>query len=115
MIGPIVGAFLLIVGAFITLASAVGLVRFPDTLSRAHALSMGATMGVLFAMLGVALALWDLSAAGKALLTVVFMFLTAPVGSHMLGRAAYLFSKPPVQVKSDELKGQCAELERERG
>lgn len=98
-----VGAVSLVVGAILTLISAIGLVRFPTTLSRAHALGLGSTAGVLFVMFGVVCALSDLGAAAKAILTVIFLFLTSPVGSHMLGRVAHQVFPESDRLTVDEL------------
>ncbi len=111
MILEITAAVFMVAGAFFALASAIGLVRFSDTFLRAHALGMGATVGILFGMLGVILALTHLGAGAKGLLTVGFIFLTAPVGSHMLGRAAYMFLRLPSSLRLDELAEHRVEMD----
>lgn len=98
-----VAALLMVLGSLFLLVSALGVVRFPDSLARAHALGVGATLGAPLVLIGVVLGLSDLGAGAKALLTIVFVFLTSPVGSHMLGRAAYRFSNMPAFLGKDEL------------
>jgi multicomponent Na+:H+ antiporter subunit G len=107
------GVFLILLGSLFTLASSLGIVRFPCTFTRAHALGVASTLGIFCVMSGVVLAQGALAAGGKAFLTVVFIFLTSPVGSHMLGRAAYLFSKKGSDFERDDLSGHIAEPEPE--
>ena len=89
--GPIGAALvvvLVLVGAFFLVVGTVGLLRLPNVYNRLHATSKATTLGVS----GIALAAWVyFGPAGtglKALVTVLFLFLTAPTGSHMISRAA---------------------------
>jgi multicomponent Na+:H+ antiporter subunit G len=107
----VLAAILIVIGSLLALAAAIGVVRFPDTLSRSHAMGVAATLGILVTMLGVVFGLSDLGAGGKATLTVLFVFLTSPVGSHMIGRATYLFGKRPAQLVRDDLRDHQDELE----
>jgi multicomponent Na+:H+ antiporter subunit G len=57
-------------------------------------------------MLGVALHFGDFAIGVRALAIVVFMFSTAPVAAHMIGRAAYLSGVPLWEgTLSDEMRG----------
>jgi len=109
-----IGVVFILLGSLLTLASSLGIVRFPCTFTRAHALGVASTLGILCVMFGVVLAQGALAAGGKAFLTVVFIFLTSPVGSHMLGRAAYLFSKQGSDFERDDLSGHIEEPEPEK-
>jgi multicomponent Na+:H+ antiporter subunit G len=97
---------LLLVGAIFMLLAAIGLARMPDVFTRMHSSTKSATLGVSFIMLGVALFFNDFAISARALAIVVFMFFTAPVAAHMIGRAAYLSR---VQLwegtLSDEMQG----------
>ena len=53
------GALSLAAGSVFALASALGLVRFPDPLSRMHAATKPAVFGLLLVLLGVTLTLRD--------------------------------------------------------
>ncbi len=85
----LVSSVLLLSGVFLSLVAAVGLVRLPDVLSRMHAATKPATLGLLLITVGAALRMQDASDAVKLLLVAAFQFLTAPVAAHMIGRAAY--------------------------
>ena len=82
-------ALLLIVGAFFALLAAVGLVRLPDLYTRMHAASKAGTVGS--GLLLIALAIHDGGGgtASRAMAGVVFFLLTAPIGAHLLAKAAY--------------------------
>lgn len=70
------------------LSAAIGVLRFPDALTRMHASSKVATMGGSLALLAVAL---DAASAGvvlRAVFAIGFLILTAPIGAHLMGRAA---------------------------
>lgn len=83
--------FALAVGSFFSMVSAVGLLRLPDVYSRLHAVTKATTLGTagLLVASGV-LALGQGSLPFAECLTILFIFLTNPVGGHMIGRAAYL-------------------------
>lgn len=75
--------------AVLSVAAGVGILRFPDALSRLHAATKPQILGVLLVI--TAIALDQRSVATLLALIPVFIFqaLTAPVAAHMVGRAAY--------------------------
>jgi multicomponent Na+:H+ antiporter subunit G len=97
---------MLVIGAIFMLVAAIGLARMPDVFMRMHSSTKSATMGVGFIMFGVALYFNDFAISARALAIVVFMFFTAPVAAHMIGRAAYLSRvKLWEGTLSDEMEG----------
>ena len=88
MIDILAGA-LLICGASLATVAAIGIVRFPDVLSRMHAATKPQTVGLLLILTGLALRLRDLSDITIIVLIGLFQLLTAPVSAHMVGRAAF--------------------------
>src|SRR3712207_9490126 len=72
----------LIAGAFLCLTAGLGLLRFPDVLSRMHAGTKPQVLGVLLVMVGGAIRLQGWSATWMLLLVAVFQLLTAPVRSE---------------------------------
>ncbi|MCW2840365.1 MAG: hypothetical protein JWR55_1848 [Aeromicrobium sp.] len=80
---------LLISGALLATVAAIGIVRFPDVLSRMHAATKPQTVGLLLILAGLALRLQDLKAITILALIALFQLLTAPVSAHMVGRAAF--------------------------
>lgn len=85
----VVGALILLLGAVLCLAAAVGLARFPDVLTRMHAATKPQTLGLLLVVTGVAVSLREPRALGLLLLVAVLQLLTAPVAAHLVGRTAY--------------------------
>jgi multicomponent Na+:H+ antiporter subunit G len=79
----------LLAGAFLCLTAGLGLVRFPDVLSRMHAGTKPQVLGVLLIMVGGTIRLSSWSAAWMLLLVAAFQLLTAPVSAHMISRVAY--------------------------
>ena len=79
----------LLAGAFLCLTAGLGLVRFPDVLSRMHAGTKPQVLGILLVMVGGAIRLQGLAAAWMLLLVAAFQLLTAPVSAHMISRVAY--------------------------
>ncbi|MGY1635601.1 monovalent cation/H(+) antiporter subunit G [Geodermatophilus sp. SYSU D00742] len=79
----------LLAGAFLCLTAGLGLVRFPDVLTRMHAGTKPQVLGVLLIMVGGAIRLNGWSATWMLLLVAAFQLLTAPVSAHMISRVAY--------------------------
>jgi multicomponent Na+:H+ antiporter subunit G len=79
----------LVVGALMSLAAAIGLLRFPDLLSRMHAATKPQVFGLLLLLTGLGLQLRSWAVAPLLLLAWLFQLLTVPVSAHMVGRAGY--------------------------
>ncbi len=88
-------AILVVSGALFTLVAALGVLRLPDILIRMHASTKAGTLGCGLFLL--ALAVYsggDTGVIARAVAAFVFILLTAPVGAHMIGRAAYRTGVP---------------------
>lgn len=83
------GAVLLLIGAFLCLTAAIGLLRLPDVLSRMHAATKPQTLGLICVLAGIALSLRQPTVFGLLVLIAMLQVLTAPVAAHMVARAAY--------------------------
>ena len=106
MILEVVGGAMLVVGAILALIAGIGLQRFPDVFARMHAATKTATLGLALVLGGAALLVPDVGSTTKLLLVIALQFATAPVGSHLVGRAAYRAGtelSPATEV--DELAG----------
>ena len=89
MIIDIISAALLLTGCLMAVTAAIGLVRFPDTLSRMHAATKPQTFGLLLILLSAVLRLGDSVDSGMLILAGLFALITAPVVAHRIGRLAY--------------------------
>ena len=85
----LITAVLLCLGCLFCLLAAVGMIRLPDTLIRMHAATKAGTLGAGLILAAVAVRFGEVGTVLKALLTLVFLYLTAPVAAHLIGRAAY--------------------------
>ncbi len=82
-------AVCLVLGGFLSLAAGVGLVRFPDALSRLHAATKPQVLGLIFVLAAIALESRSWSTLLVLAPILLFQVLTAPISAHMVGRAAY--------------------------
>ena len=82
-------AVCLVVGALMSLAAAIGLVRFPDLLTRMHAGTKPQVFGLLLLLTAVALENRDPVMIPLIALGWIFQLLTVPVSAHMVGRSTY--------------------------
>lgn len=85
----ILSAICLLLGAALSLAAGIGVLRFPDVLSRQHAASKPQVLGLLLILVGVGLRLRTGLDITTLVLVALFQLTTAPVAAHMVGRAAY--------------------------
>ncbi len=100
---------LIVSGATLTLIAAVGLFRFSDILSRMHAATKPATLGLVLILSGTILALPRPQPVAKLVLVILLQFITAPVGAHLIGRAAFrqgadLASGTVVDAESERMR-----------
>ncbi|KNH17746.1 sodium:proton antiporter [Arthrobacter sp. ZBG10] len=82
-------AVFMIVGAIMSLGAAIGLLRFPDLLSRMHAATKPQVLGLflLLAAIGLQMRTWWVWPV--LVVAWIFQLLTVPVSAHMVGRAGY--------------------------
>ena len=106
MIREIISLLLILVGTTFILISAIGVVRMPDLYLRMSSSTKSSTLGVGMIMLAIAVHFAELGIFTRALATIVFLFLTAPVSAHMIGRAGYFKGVPLWSgTRYDHLKG----------
>jgi multicomponent Na+:H+ antiporter subunit G len=100
----------MLIGAFFMFVAAVGVVRMPDLFLRMSATSKSATLGAACVLLAAAVHFNDFGITTRAVATIAFLFLTAPVAAHRIGRAAYFLGVPlwPGTVR-DDLRGKYDE------
>ena len=79
---------LVLLGAGFVLVAAIGVVRMPDLPMRMHAATKAGTLGAGLILVAVALVFADPGVTVRAVATVAFLFLTAPISAHVVGRAA---------------------------
>lgn len=108
----------LLAGALLTFIAGIGMVRFPDLLSRMHAASKPQVLGLIFVLIGFGLKLLsvetDVFSVGSLILVALFQIVTIPVAGHIAARVGYrtdLIRRDLLSV--DELAEQIDRQERE--
>lgn len=105
----------LVLGSLLCALSGLGVLRMPDMLTRMQASAKTGTLGV--ALIALACALWwapvasreseasALELIARCAFVVVFLMLTAPVGAHVIARAAHRRATPlSPRTRVDQLR-----------
>jgi multicomponent Na+:H+ antiporter subunit G len=82
-------AICMLLGALPAVSGALGIVRFPDVLSKTHAATKHQVLGLILMLTAVGLRVPSWGTVSTLLLIAAFQVLTLPVAAHMIGRAAY--------------------------
>ncbi|GGD27263.1 monovalent cation/H(+) antiporter subunit G [Flavobacterium orientale] len=93
-------------GAIFILLAGIGVLRMPDLYLRISVTTKAATLGIGLVLLSAGIYFNDSSITTRVLAIILFMFLTAPVGAHLIGRSSY-FTGIQLWKKSlmDDLEG----------
>jgi monovalent cation/proton antiporter MnhG/PhaG subunit len=97
----VIGVAVMAVGAGFCVLAAWGVVDFPSPISRMHAATKSASLGLALLALGSGVASGSWGLTGIGVLVAVFLFVTAPISGHLLGRAAYLAGQAGHLVHDD--------------
>lgn len=83
----IIFIILIFLGAAFMLIAAIGLIRFTDLYSRMHATTKATSFGLLLLIIGVSLFFNTGTVWIKALMVIVFIYLTAPLAAHSIAKS----------------------------
>ncbi|PXW29062.1 monovalent cation/H(+) antiporter subunit G [Nocardia sp. 348MFTsu5.1] len=89
MISDIFVSILVLTGSLLAFTASIGILRFPDTMTRMHAATKPQTLGLLLVLAGAGIRLWDTVDFGMLVLSGIFALITAPVIAHRVGKLAY--------------------------
>ena len=84
----ILGTVVMMLGSFLFLVAAMGIVRLPDVYCRSHALGKATTLGIVLLLVGYGLRVPEASWL-KILVIVLFQMVTVPVAAHLFCLMAY--------------------------
>jgi multicomponent Na+:H+ antiporter subunit G len=84
-----VTAVFLVLGALMSLTATIGLLRFPDLMSRMHAATKPQVLGLFLLLAGIGLQMRQWWVWPVLVVAWIFQLLTVPVSAHMVGRAGY--------------------------
>lgn len=102
----IVIAIIVSIGALFVLLAAIGVLKMPDLFLRISVTTKAATLGVGLMLVGVTIHFSDFYTTTRSIAIVLFVLLTAPIGAHLIGRAAYISGVPLWKNnRIDQLKG----------
>jgi multicomponent Na+:H+ antiporter subunit G len=97
---------LMLIGATFYALAALGTVRMPDLFTRMQPATKAATLGISCMMLALACYFGRTGVTLRAVATIAFVFVTAPVTAHLIARSAYFVGVPLWQgTLFDELRG----------
>ena len=80
---------LILSGIFFLTLGVTGLLKFSNAMNRMHATSKASTLGVGFTVVAAAVKFYPDGVYLSSILVLIFMFMTAPTGAHMIARATY--------------------------
>ena len=78
---------LIFLGSAFMLMASIGLLRFTDLYSRMHATTKATSFGLLLLIIGVGLFFSVCMVWLKALMIIVFIYLTAPLAAHAIAKS----------------------------
>lgn len=87
-------AAFLVAGGIFACGAGLGILRFPDVLMRAHASTKAGTLGAGLVLIGVVIHFSEVGVVLRAVVTITFLMLTAPIAAHIICRAAYHQGQP---------------------
>lgn len=89
MINEIVGMVFICIGITFDFFGVLGLIRLPDVYNRLQAATKCVTFGSAGILLGILIRQGFTDFGVKALLGIIFIFLTSPVAAHAIARASH--------------------------
>lgn len=89
-------------GGIFLLIGGTGLIRLPDFYSRMHAAGVTDTMGAGMVMVGLMFQGGLTQTTVKLILTILFIYFTSPIATHMLAKAAKHGEHKPLLNKQGE-------------
>lgn len=93
MLAEIFEVAALMLGLAFCLLAGVGILRMPDIYTRMQASTKAGTLGIACIIVAVAVHFGDAITALQAGLVIAFLFLTAPIASHLIARSVYFYGK----------------------
>ncbi len=90
------------IGTIFLLISAVGILRLPDVLTRMHAAGIATTLGITCLLLGTGLHFFAEGQMLRMIALIILFFVTAPIATTTMARAAYRTSSSDQFVLSHD-------------
>lgn len=94
MTSEIIASILLVSGGFFCLVAGIGIITLNDVYARMHAATKAGTLGLALICVATMILATTWLQLLEALFVFLFMIMTAPVGAHLIGRAAFRTRAP---------------------
>jgi len=108
MMSEWIASFFLIAGALFMLIASIGVLKLKDAYQRMHAVTKAPSLGAVLMILSTIVYFHDVWLAIEGLLVIAFIFMTNPLGTHMLGRVSHLMH---IQKSNDTILDEFVEEE----
>jgi multicomponent Na+:H+ antiporter subunit G len=107
-------SILLMTGSLFMLVAAIGVVKLPDVYMRMHAITKAASLGAILMLAAVFLRYPQWVVGIEAMMVVLFVIFTSPIGAHMIARVSHRMKVPigegyVMDELQDEVDRQSAE------
>lgn len=101
LLAEIIGIAFLAAGLFFFAAGTLGLIRFPDVLTRMHATTKCDTLGAGLILVGLMFFSDSVYLMLKLAVIIVFLWIANPTAAHYMARAVYRTERSDDHVSSD--------------
>lgn len=91
---PILTNFFLTLGVIWVLLAGIGILKFKNFFYKVHVVGKGPSLGILMILIGLCFHFGDMTTVVKSLTIAIFVFITVPIGSSLLGLSEYERSGP---------------------
>jgi multicomponent Na+:H+ antiporter subunit G len=106
---------LLVIGSVFIFLSGIGIFKMPDTFMRMQVATKASTLGLACLLVALAIHFHRPEIYTRCILIIAFIFLTGPVGAHMIGRASYFIGvKIHDKTQVDEMKNLIVQYQDEK-
>lgn len=106
-IRSLISAVLLISGIAFMMVSAIGVIRLPDFFSRLHASSIGETLGMVLAGVGLIVYHGINLTSVKIVMILIALFLVNPLGTHLISKSAIEGGHAPWKEEDEHADISC--------
>ena len=100
----VVAAIFILGGIVFFIGSAIGMLRLPDFYTRVHASGNSETLGCMLSFIGLMIYEGPTLTSLKMAFVFLLVFMANPIGSHILGKAAYKSGHPMWTLKTQGAK-----------
>jgi multicomponent Na+:H+ antiporter subunit G len=112
MMLEVIAAVLLALGGLFCFVAGIGIIRLGDIFMRMHASTKAGTLGVALIALAMMMLAENWMNVLEPLFVFLFMIATIPLGSHLIGRAAF---RTHIPMQADTQADQGCEVFRTAG